>query len=283
MVRATPITPDALPEVGRFLHEHLNAAIEPGAWVAALSHPWASHVPNHGTQLRDEGRLVGVFCAIYSEQWLDGRLERFCNPHSWCVLEPYRSQSISLILPLLKQSGYHFTMYTPNPKVAEIFRGLKFRDLDDGLLYFPNLPWSGGTSADCFVESDPERIPARLQGELLRDFECHRSIPWLRFVAFGETSSPCLLVYKRDVVKRLPCARIIHLSHADALERHGSLVGRHLLAEGLPMSRIEARFVRRPPPLALRRKRHQPKLVLSKTLDDSRFRDLYSELAALDV
>ena len=284
MIQTAPIASSDLGEVGRFLSEHLNRRISPEAWVASLSHPWAESRPNHGMQLRDDGRLVGVFCAIYSDQWIDGRLERFCNPHSWCVLPDYRAHSIGLILPLLKQPGYHFTMYTPNPKVAEVFRGLRFRDLDDGLYYFVNLPTLAASGAGRFAESDPARIPDRLDGPLRRDFEQHRSIPWLRFVAFGRADDACLAIYKRDTVKQIPSARILHLSDPAALERHGACLRTHLLLHaGLPLSRIEARFVSGRPAFAVRRRRHQPKLVLSKTLKDAQFRDVYSELMALDV
>ena len=284
MIRPSPITAADLAEVGAFLNTHLNPRISAADWIGSLSHRWAESTPNHGMQIRDDGRLIGVFCAIYSEQWIDGRLERFCNPHSWCVLNDYRNHSIGLILPLLRQPGYHFTMYTPNPKVAEIFRGLKFRDLDDRLYYFPNLPLPGGLARSGFVESDVARISARLGGRMLRDFEAHRDIPWLNFVAFGTSEDPCLLIFKRDVAKKLPCARIIHLSDPAALQRHGRAVGRHLLVRhGLPVSRIEARFVSTAPSLAVLRTRLQPKLVQSKTLADPQFRDIYSELAALDV
>ena len=284
MTRTTPIHAADLAEVGRFLHDNLNAKISPEAWAASLSHRWAESQPNHGMQLRHEGRLVGVFCAIYSDQCIDGRAERFCNPHSWCVLNEYRNESIGLILPLLKQSGYHFTMYTPNPKVAEIFRGLKFRDLDDGLYYFPNLPaWRLGRGAG-FATSDSDTVRSRLKGQLQRDFDAHRAIPWLHFVAFGRDDDPCLAIYKRDVAKQLPCARIIHVSDPAALQRHGSLLRHHLLtAHGLLVSRIESRFLATAPALAVSRKRRQPKLALSRTLGDADFRDIYSELTALDV
>jgi hypothetical protein len=284
MIRTLPITADDLAEVGRFLNEHLNRKISSDDWVASLSHRWAENQPNHGMQLRDDGRLVGVFCAIYSDQWIDGKLERFCNPHSWCVLNEYRNHSIGLILPLLRQAGYHFTMYTPNPKVAEIFRGLKFRDLNDGLYYFPNLPSLRRGRRDEFVESDPDRIRTTLSSALQRDFDAHRSIRWLKFASFGNADDTCLLIYKRDTVKRLPCARIIHVSSADAFDRYGAMLGHHLLTRhGLPVSRIEARFLNGPPRHGVSRKRHQPKMVLSKTLVDSQFRDAYSELVALDV
>jgi len=64
--------------------------------------------------LRDGQRVVGTLLALYSERLVEGRLERFCNLTSRCVLPDYRSRSISLLTALLRQHGYHFTALTPD-------------------------------------------------------------------------------------------------------------------------------------------------------------------------
>jgi hypothetical protein len=279
----SPIEVTHLEEIGEFLHRNLNQRITPQAWVQSLTHPWSETRPNYGVQLRDGASLVGVFCAIYSDQSIEGRVERFCNPHSWCVLESHRRHGIGLILTLLKQSGYHFTMLTPNPKVAEIFRGLRFRDLAKAMVIFPNLPSAAGALPGRFIETQPERIAARLSGAPLRDFDLHRAIPWLRFLVCGRGAESCLIVYKRDRWKRLPCARVIHVSDPDVLDRNLQLMRHGLLRSGLLVTKVESRFLLREPRLALRMERTQGKLFLSATLQDRQIRDLYSELASLDV
>lgn len=279
-----PIQERDLPAVGQFLHDHLAKRISPQAWSDSLRHRWAAAQPNFGMQLlTDDGRRVGVLCAVYSDQIIDGRPERFCNPHSWCVLDEYRHASINLVLAVLRQRDYHFTMFTPNPKVAQVFTGLRFRLLDDGLLYFPNLPRPWPAAGGSFAEARPEHIAARLAGTALAEFEAHRTIPWLRFVAFGRPGDACLAIYKPGRWKKLPCAMLAHLSDPAALQRHGHLLRGHLLGRGLPVSRIEARFVAAAPPLACRTRRTQPKLVSTRTLADSQIRDVYSELMALDI
>jgi hypothetical protein len=237
-------------------------------------------------QLRDGTTLVGAMLAVYSDQTIDGRTERFCNPHSWCVLPDYRNHGIGLVLHLIKQPGYHLTMLTPNPKVAQIFRGLRFKDLDDRLVVFPNVPSPAALLPGRFAETDPERIAQRLapKPDVLRDFELHRDIRWLRFLAFGAGSDVCLIAYKDSTWKKLPSARIIHVSNPDALERHrGVMQTKLFFKHAMVTSRVEARFLSRVPPLAYRTKRTQAKLFMSRTLKDSQIRDFYSELVALDV
>ena len=284
MTQVTPIQECQLDEIGAFLHERLARRISPQAWVESLMHDWARERPNFGMQLRDGDRLVGVICAVYSDQWIAGKLERFCNPHSWCVLDEYRNASIKLVLELLKQRDYHFTMFTPNPKVAQVFVGLRFRLLDPRMLYIANLPSPWPVGAFRFLESDKSRIGQRLEGAALREFEAHRNIPWLEFVAFGSPGDACLVIYKRERWKKMACAWMMHVSNPESMQRHGRLLRHHLLMRlGIPVSRVETRFLSVPPALAYRTRRSQPKLVASRTLSDSQVRDVYSELVALDL
>ncbi|HMO46579.1 MAG TPA: hypothetical protein PKB14_11185 [Rubrivivax sp.] len=283
-LQVTPIRAEHLEQVGRFLHEQMGRRISAEAWVRSLTHHWAAEVPNHGMQLRDGGRLVGVLLAVYSDQTIGGGIERFCNPHSWCVLDGYRSGSLQLVLDVIRQRGYHFTMYTPNPKVAEVFLGLRFRLLDDRLLYLPHLPAPGSRRGGRFAEDAPERIAARLDGVARAEYEAHRGIPWLRFIAFGGPGDVCLAVYKPMRWKRMPGAHLLHLSDPSALERHGALLRQHLLLRaGLMVTRVEARLLSSVPRGAILSRRTQPKLISSRTLTDGQARDIYSELVALDL
>lgn len=285
-VKVTPIGEQDLPEVCKFLNRNLNARISADDWERALTHPWSATRPNYGAQLRDGANLVGVFCAIYSDQDIDGRTERFCNPHSWCVLPEYRTQGVGLALYLTKQRGYHFTMLTPNPKVTEIFLSLGFKMLDDRITVFPNLPMPSLLlrSSGRVIETDLRLIPRFLSGATLRDFDLHRDIPWLRFAAFGQKGDICLVAYKADRWKRLPSARVIHVSDSGAFQKGRRLLQHYLLMRhGLATTHIESRFLSRAHGLKLERRRTQAKLFSSATLTDSQVRDFYTELAALDV
>ncbi len=279
----TPIQEEHLQEVGRFLHDNLNQRISAAAWIASLTHHWSEVRPNYGMQLRDGSRLVGVLCAIYSDQMIAERMEKFCNPHSWCVLADYRRHSIGLVLSIIKQRGYHYTMLTPNAKVAEIFRQLRFRDLGEQIALFPNIP-TFRAARGAVLEARRDMIGSHLPPSVRRDFELHQDIPWLRFLAFGREGDTCLVVYKAGRWKRMRSARILHVSDPAAFRRHRSLMTHYLLVrEGFVTSSVETRFIRELPPLAHCRSRTQAKLFLSPTLNDSQITDLYSELAALDI
>lgn len=282
-VEITPIAESDLHSTGTFLNEHLNPRISADAWIKSLVHPWCEKRPNFGVKANVGDTLVGVFCAIYSDQVIDGRLERFCNPHSWCMLDAYRGDSVGLPLNIIRQQGYHFTMLTPNPRVAEIFVRLGFRNMRDDVVVFPNLPIHGAARGHRFACTDPQQIANRLPDSLRRDFDLHRQIDWLSFIAFGDADDACLVAYKRSRWKRLPCARLLHVSDPRSFERYRPLLERALLARGLIVSRVERRFLAADPPFSRHERRMQAKLVKSSTLADAQVSDLYSELVALDL
>ena len=283
-MKISAIQENHLPQVGKFLHDNLNSRFSTERWISSLTHGWAQSSPNYGMQLLDGDSLVGVFCAIYSDQVIDGRLERFCNPHSWCVLETHRGHGIGLVLHLVKQTGYHFTMFTPNPKVAEVFLGLKFKNLDDRQYRCVNTPSVAALRAGSFAESRRDHIAEHLRGQDLLDFAAHRDIPWLNFVVFGDGADVCWVIYKRARWKRLPAAWVMYVSDALVFSRLDGLLRSHLLLKhGLLTIKVEARWLISAPALAWNETRTQPKLFLSKTLGPGQIRDVYSELMSLDV
>lgn len=279
-----PIQESHLSEVGDFLSAHLNKQISARAWIDSISHVWCDWRPNFGMQLRDGDRLAGVLLAIYSDQQLGGQLHRFCNPHSWCVLPEYRQQSIGLVLAIIKQTGLNFTMLTPNPKVAQVFRALRFHDLPRDILIFPNLPFGLTPNRDARTEVDEQRIMDMLPDEAQRDYQLHRQIPWLHFVAVGSRGDACLVVYKRSRWKRLPSARILHISNRASLGRHLPLLRRHFLfRNGMFTSQVEARLVGQMRGMTIRKSSSQAKLWQSPTLQEVAITNLYSELMSLDI
>lgn len=281
MTLTRTITTEDLPAVGAFLSENLNSRVSAEQWAGQLNHDWAEVVPNFGFMIEDDGKLVGVLCAYYSDQDIDGRRERFCNPHSWCVLEPHRKKSIDLVLRALRQDGYHFTMLSPNAEVAKVFRYLKFRELDNRFWTAPNIPGLHFTKTSIWTK--PEDIAVRLDGSSRRTFELHRHFAWLDHIAIGDSQGLVHVVYKRRRFKRLPCARILYASDPVTFERLFRRLSHHwLLVEGIAWTSAECRLLRSPRGAFLGSSA-QAKLILSDTLDDSRVQNLFSELVALDI
>ncbi len=281
MAAVLPVTETDLPEVCRFLARGFQAAAATDAWMAAFRQPWATQQPNHGYMLQDNGRIVGAIGAIYSDQTIRGRHERFCNINNWYVDPAYRQHSILLLSRLLAQKGVHFTNLTPRADLIDLFVALKFRYVDDGrVTYLLNVPqlWSGASK----TLADPAEIAAALAAADAKVFRDHAGCPGLRQVALGSNADGfCHVAFCKTTVRRIPCMAILHISDPRLFSRHLPALRSHLLRHGAPLARVESRLLSATPQLAIELKRAPHKMLLSTTLAASDVTSLYTELAAL--
>jgi hypothetical protein len=276
-----PITDAELPQFCEFLHRHLDPGKPPGSFQRALQQRWGMEPPNHGFLIRNGEGLVGGIGAIYAERELAGRRQRFCNITSWCVLEPFRSQSMRLLMALVNQPGFHFTNFTPTAVVAKSLQFLKFQPLDSDRAVLPNTPLANPAVR---VETDPDVVAQLLAPAARRLFDDHRRLPWLQQVAVGRAGAFCLVVFKRKRLKGLPSAEIIAVSDRALFTRYHRAFGRHvLLRHGMVTTRIETRLLAGRPAFARVLSGYRPKMFRSDSLAAADIDNLYSELVALDL
>lgn len=283
MARPTiePVTDANLPEFASFLHRHLNARMSAEEWRAGLGRHWAGERPNYGFLLRDEGSVVGGIGAYYADRQIGDRVEKVCNITSWCVLEPYRQQSMRLAMAVLAQPGYHYTDFSPTAVVAGTLKFLKFQPLDETQVVALNLPWPAVGGLRLLHRAD--EIEAALEGSALQVYRDHRDFPWLRHLLLGRPGAWCHIVYKRRVFKRLPCAAILHVGDPAVLSDGWRRLSAHLLARGCVTTHVERRMIqRRPWPSALR-SGFNAKVYRSDSLRPEQIDYLYSETMALDL
>jgi hypothetical protein len=285
MVIARPtieaVTGENLAEFAAFLHGHLDPSRSAAEWQRGLSPDWPAQQPNHGFVLRDGGAIVGGIGAYYADRTIEGRLEKFCNITSWCVLEAHRQQSMRLAMAVVAQPGYHFTDFSPTKVVAGTLKFLKFRPLDERQVVVLNLPWPGLDGMR--TVSDPDAIAACLADEALKVYVDHRAFPWLRHVLVGRPGAWCHVIYKRRTFKGLPAATVIHASDREMLDAGWRRLSGHFLAQGLLSTHIDYRALRRCPWPSALRSGFNAKLFLSDRLRDEQIDYLYSETVALDL
>jgi hypothetical protein len=278
--RIEPIIHDTtLSEFSAFLHRHLDPSRSAAEWNEALRQNWSAVRPNYGFLMRgDADQVVGGIGAIYADRRMNGRVERFCNITSWCVLEAYRKQSMRLAMALVGQGDYHYTDFSPTQVVGAVLRFLKFKPIDERQTVMLNLPVPGGVAIE-----GPSRIEATLAGETLDDYRAHRKFPWLNHLVIGRDSDWCYVIYKRLRYKGLPSALVVHVSNEDALHQSIGALRRHLLFRGMATTHIETRRLRRSPLLSGVRSGFNARLFLSSTLVASQIDYLYSETVAMDL
>jgi hypothetical protein len=277
-----PIHDENLGEFCEFLHENLNPGIPLAQWRQAFSQRWSHAKPNNGFLLREPGgRIVGGIGAIYADRSIRGGIEKVCNITSWCVLEEFRSHSLRLAMALVSQPGFHFTDLSPTPVVAGFLRFLKFKQLDSRTIVMPNLPW---WAPGVRVIVDPQAIVQALTPEDAKTFLDHHQFPWLRHVVVGRRSSYCHIVYKKSVLKRLPCASVLHTSDPALFLRYRWTLGSwFLVRHGMVTTRMDARLLTRKPRWSTIADGYSEKVFRSDTLAESDITYAYTETVALDL
>jgi hypothetical protein len=231
--------------------------------------------------LRDGQRVVGALLAVYSERLVAGRVERFCNIGTWCVLPGYRSRSVSLLTALLAQEGYHFTCLTPGKGPQEILAWLRFRFLDTSAAVVPNLPWPtlpGRTR----ISADPDVIERTLSGTELELYHDHAQALAVHHLVLIRGQDSCYVMYREFRCKGVPVfAIVLHVSNPDLFQRAVIPLTRHLLVRHrLVATLAELRIIKRKPHLSFKWD-HGPKMYRSSSLEPGQIDYLYSELVCV--
>ena len=279
-----PIRDEDLSRFCTFLSENLSRDRSAAEWTKAFTQSWYPGKPNNGFLIRHEGHIVGGIGAIYAERPVRGRLERFCNITSWCVLDAFRAQSMRLAMALTGQPGFHFTDLTPTEVVSKTLQFLKFKPMNERQAIWPNLPRPFAAWAGARVVSDPEEISRVLTVDDARAYRDHRHLPWLEHLAVGRMDAWCYVVWKRTRIRGVVGARILALSDPEAFLRYHGALGSHLLVHhGLLYTRVESRLLPRLPRLRVELSGYRNKVFKSDTLTAADMSNLYSELVALDL
>src|SRR6266540_938469 len=279
-----PIRDQDLPGFCGFLSENLSRERSPEEWAKAFRQDWYRSKPNNGFLIRHDGRIVGGIGAIYAERPVRGRIERFCNITSWCVLHAFRAQSMRLAIALTEQRGFHFTDFTPTDVVSKTLQFLNFKPMNERQAIWPNVPWPFARLAGVRVITDPKRIGRVLAPEDAKAYQDHCHLPWLAHAAVGSTGAWCYVVWKRTRLKGITGASILALSDPELFLRCRAALGSHLLVHhGLSYTRVESRLLPRLPALHVELSGYRNKVFKSDTLTAADMSNLYSELVALDL
>ena len=282
-VELAPITSADGPAVAQFMRANLNPRVPEPAWSDALEVPWPVEAPNHGYLLRDGGDVVGAYLAYYSDRWIAGTLQRFCNLGAWCVLESHRFHGLRLLTSLLAQDGYHFTDFSPSGNVVEVNRRLKFSELVTTTALLPNLP-SVPAVRGCRVRSDPRVLLETLTGADKQVYLDHRGAAAAKHVMLSTDNESCYVMFRKDTRKRVRAfASILHVGNPELFRRHARQLGTHLLTRHQAVATlVELRVADGSPRGSFILSKSRPKMFKSPSLGPDEIDYLYSELTCLE-
>jgi hypothetical protein len=278
-VEVKPITDADIQAVAEFLRDDMGSGVSAADWQRAMTPPWDVEQPNHGYLLRENGRVVGAYLALYSERMIDGQPRRICNLGTWCVADEHRATGLRLQRSLLRQRGYTFTDLTPNSTVVALNKRLGFVPLDTTRVLVPNMPWPVRSRGVRIVDS-PHEIDGLLSGRELAIYRDHATAA-AHHVVLTRGGRSCHVMFRRDLgrFKRFPYfASILYVSDPDLFRDCSPNFYRYLLLRrGIPMTLAEIRVVLHRPARSISVGAPN-KMFLSEDLQPEHIDYLYSEL-----
>jgi hypothetical protein len=272
-----PITDADTWAVAEFLHVGMGSRVAAVDWHRLMTPPWDVEQPNHGYALRENGRVVGAYLALYSERMIDGRPRRICNLGVWCVAEEHRANGLRLLRSLLRQRGYTFTDLTPSETVVALNTRLGFTPLDTATALVPNMPWPVWSRGVRVIDS-PNEIHGLLSGQEQTLYRDHAATA-VHHVVLVKGDQSCYVMFRRDRHKRLPLfGSILYVGNRDLFRDCEPQFYRYLLfRHGMVATLAEIRIVGHRPKRAVMLAGWS-KMYLSDDLEAAQIDYLYSEL-----
>ena len=225
------------------------------------------------------GELVGAYAAVYSERTFGDAVVPVCNLAAFCVLEPHRLHSLRLIRPLLAQTGYAFTDFSPSGNVVAMNERLGFRRLDTSTRLVVNLPGVAGSGTR--VTGDPVRLQATLVGRDAAVYRAHRDAPAAHHLLVTRSDRYGYLVFRRDRRKRLPlfASPLYAGGDRELIAEAWSGIRGHLLARGFVFTLAERRILGFARGVGRELGDPRAKMYRGERIDPDALDYLYSELA----
>ena len=158
--------------VYRLLNPALNRVPLPGR-QRGFAPVWGCEEP-YGYLIEDNGNIVGFLGTLFTRREVRGKMEGFCEIHSWLVQDEYRNQSMNLLLPVIAQKRTRTIInFTPTPPVYDLGAKLGFKDLETSFTAFYQWPIQ---TSPVEIISDTSQVPEFLKGDDLRIFHDHKDI-----------------------------------------------------------------------------------------------------------
>lgn len=125
-------------------------------WQRLFTNLWSQEDWCPGYVLDTGSGIVGFLGGLISHVEKGGETSRVCNLTAWIVKDEYRSNSIMLLMPFLRQKNTVLTSLTSSPEAYKVYKKLGFKDLDDACrILYPVPAW--GSRYELLTDSSEVR------------------------------------------------------------------------------------------------------------------------------
>ncbi|MBT3533687.1 MAG: hypothetical protein HN478_07405 [Rhodospirillaceae bacterium] len=216
---------DDVQDIVPFLCQYMPGNRSAAHFERLIAYDWAEPNGSIGQLLVDEGAVKGVFAAIRSRRFVNGRWENLCSLGPWCLHPDYRNFTLPVVRAMVADKDTTYTALSPTSEMQAFWQGLRWRELDDGKEVV--LPLAGllRRSIDRRVNvlTAAEDILSHLGGEesrLYRDHDRNGCI----CVLLKSHDHFCLVIAVYRSWKRFGYGDILYASDWDFLWRHAGAI-----------------------------------------------------------
>jgi hypothetical protein len=185
-------------------------------WQNQFSFPFGNIENYCGYMLLSDNEPVGFLGLIFSQRQIHGKQEKFCDLAAWIVKDEFRSNSLALIFPLLREKNLTITTFTASNRVVAVLKKLGFKDVETQLQFLLPVPSFHKAPKAVF---DLEQISVLLTDESANIFRDHKHLNcW--HVTLETPEGICYIMLNRSVKKRLPVAYVDYISDRSLFEKY---------------------------------------------------------------
>ncbi len=258
-----------------------HTQVNPQDWKKIFHPIWVNQRQEFGYLLEDHGEVVGFLGTLYSNRSISGKQQEFCNLTSWIVKPEYRSESLSLLFPLISSQDLTLTNFTASNRVINVLLKLGFRSLEDHYRMVLPFPFASGALQ---IITDPGKIEEKLTGTDSAIFHDHKTLH-CRHVLMCSPTENCYLVLNPAIKRNRQVMFINYIGDMDffvrTIQRCTRTICRQLGVQGLMIG--DHSLAGKHLPLALRIKRRHALLYRSKYVPPGKIDTLYSEIQVLGL
>ena len=195
--KVRPAVASDFDQIYPLLQELNNTRFTREIWQRLFTNLWGQDNWSPGYVLDTGARVVGFLGGLYSEIQNGEEKKVICNLTSWIVEDDYRSSSLMLLMPFLKQKGVVLTSLTSSPEAYKVYKKLGFKDLDSSAKIIYPLPSLSRSYRLLTTEKD---ILPRLNGSDLQCYKDHQGLDVKQF-AICKGDRTCYLLITRRLGK----------------------------------------------------------------------------------
>ena len=243
-------------------------------WQRLFTNLWDQEDWCPGYVLDTGSNIVGFLGGLISHIEKGGEMLRVCNLTAWIVKDEYRSNSIMLLMPFLRQKNTVLTSLTSSPEAYKVYKKLGFKDLDANCrILYPVPAWGSRYE----LLTDPSRVRGSLTSWEQQCFDHHKKLDVQQcLIRHGDRH--CHLL----ITRRLGRGHIQEVGDIELFrESIGALRGQLCRALNVKSLQVDERFLAGKNLFMSRKKTFaQPKQFKGKVTPED-ITAAYSELAVL--